>query len=113
MKLFVLLLIFTCVALQQSDALRWGGRWKRWFRRPFPRPFPGPIGIRPFPGPIGILPMNKGRDVATEPETDEDESLDDTELEKLFSERDIQDLIENLELDDDDLRSLEELNDEQ
>ncbi|XP_041352106.1 uncharacterized protein LOC121370740 isoform X2 [Gigantopelta aegis] len=101
MKLFVLLLIFTCVALQQCDALRLQYQpWPRWIRRPFP----GPIGMPTFPGPIGYAPMIKGRDVATELDTEEDESLD---------ERDIQDLIDDLELNDDDLRSLEELNDEQ
>ncbi|XP_041352094.1 uncharacterized protein LOC121370732 isoform X2 [Gigantopelta aegis] len=126
MKLFVLLLTFTCVAWQQTDAIRWGGRW---IPRPGPigmlprpgpigmlprpRPRPGPIGMLPRPGPIGIRFKRADRDLGTELDTDQDGYLDETELENHLSERDIIDFIAALDENGDDLLSVDELNDKQ
>ncbi|XP_041352104.1 uncharacterized protein LOC121370739 [Gigantopelta aegis] len=111
MKLFVLLLIFTCVAWQQSDAYKW-------MPRPgvIGLPRPGVIGMS-RPGPFGryglIVSKRAERDLGTELDTDEDGYLDETELEQHLSERDILDFISALNENGDDLLSVDEFNDKQ
>ncbi|XP_041352120.1 uncharacterized protein LOC121370748 isoform X2 [Gigantopelta aegis] len=101
MKLLVVLLLVACVAVQESEAA-WGGGWR-----------PGPIGIMPRPGPIGMPRPMFGRDVARELDTNEDGYLDETELEKHISVRDVLDFIEALDQNGDNLLSTDELNKKQ
>ncbi|XP_041352110.1 uncharacterized protein LOC121370744 [Gigantopelta aegis] len=100
MKLFVLLLIFTCVAWQQSDAL-WSKRRGRWWQ------FRGHAVN--FRGPVGLL----GRDIGKQVDTDDDGYLDETELEKYFGQRDVLDFVAALDQDGDGLLSIDEFNNKQ
>ncbi|XP_041352108.1 uncharacterized protein LOC121370742 [Gigantopelta aegis] len=101
MKLFVLLLIFTCVAWQQSDAVlpKRRGRW--WSK------------YRIIASMLRLPIVRLGRDIGKQVDTDDDGYLDETELEKYFGQRDVLDFVAALDEDGDDLLSIDEFNNKQ
>ncbi|XP_041352095.1 uncharacterized protein LOC121370733 [Gigantopelta aegis] len=88
MRLLVVLLLFTFVAFQECDAY-----WRRGKRRRPSQP---------------VRSDEARRDVLTEFDTDEDGYLDETELEKLLSDRDVQDFMQMFDEKGDRLLSIDE-----